>query len=492
MRRFLWLITATLSIGFADASASADPYRYAFGGFGGPQFLSGGDVFSFEREIGYGVMLGHRVADRWQIGLALSWLELKNDTAGADTTVAFDGLSPATPVTFDATRVSLTAERLLFDPASVLNVKLGAGGGLLIWKMIDPETDRSLAVTGKKNQITDFAATELILTGLAGVEFRPLPQLRLGVTGTADYLTGGGADFSSDVNSGRDRLLLGAHVSFSLLFGSSLPKTEWRSDEVWPAQPAVSSGPASSGVPPESQRDSDADGVPDALDKCAMTVRGVEVDRFGCPLDGDRDGVPDGLDDCPDTPAEARGRVDIYGCPVDSDFDGIPDYLDACPGNPMGAAVDDRGCPVDSDADGVPDGLDDCPYTIAGVEVDRYGCIDMSMFAEPMVLNIDYPPGSFEIDPNNKKRVEKLANLLSFVTDIKLEINGYTDNIGTDQANEALSEKRARRVMEFLIANGVSPDRMRAYGRGEKNFVADNQTAEGRARNRRIEIVFYR
>ncbi|MCB2230175.1 OmpA family protein [bacterium] len=492
MRRFLLSLALGLIV-ISTATASTGPYRYALGGFGGPVMLTGGDVFSFDSELGYGAMLGHRVADKWQIGLAVSWYELKNDTSGADTTVAFDGISPATPVTFDATRISLTAEHLFLDPGGAFNVKLGAGGGLLIWNMLDPETNRTLEVTGNKDQATDFSATELILTGVAGFEIRPLPQLCLGVTGTADYLTGGGADFSSDVNSGRDRLLVGANVSFTLLFGSNKPKTEWRSDEVWPTQPsAESAGSGAPVIPGETRRDSDADGVPDALDKCPMTVRGVEVDRFGCPLDSDRDGVPDGLDDCPDTPPEARGKVDIYGCPVDSDFDGIPDYRDACPGNQPGAAVDATGCPIDSDGDGVPDGLDDCPFTLTGIEVDRYGCIDMSMFSEPMVLNIDYPPGSFEIDPNNKKRVEKLANLLNFVTDIKLEINGYTDNIGTEQANEALSEKRARRVMEFLITQGISADRIKAYGRGEQNFVASNQTAEGRAKNRRIEIVFYR
>lgn len=493
MRRVLVFLTALTVVLTTTAAAFDTGYRYSLGGCGGPVMLSGGDVFNFDSDIGYGVVLGHRIASRWQVGLAVSWYELKNDTAGADTTVAFDGLTPATAATFDAARIALTAERLLFNPQSIVNVKLGAGGGLLIWKMLDPETNRTLSVTGNKDQATDFSATELILTGLAGVELRPLPQLALGLTGTADYMTGGGAEFASEVNAGRDRFLIGANVSFTLLFGSPRPQAQWRSDEVWPTQPAIASRRTTSTAPvSETTRDSDADGVPDALDKCPMTPRGVEVDQFGCPIDTDGDGVPDGLDDCPDTPAEARGQVDIHGCPVDSDFDGIPDYLDACPNNPVGAEVDDTGCPIDTDGDGVPDGLDDCPHTLPGVDVDRYGCIDLSMFSEPMVLNIDYPPGSFEIDPNNKKRVEKLANLLNFVTDIKLEINGYTDNIGTDQANQALSEKRARRVMEFLITQGIAADRIKAYGRGETNFVADNQTAEGRAKNRRIEIVFYR
>jgi outer membrane protein OmpA-like peptidoglycan-associated protein len=184
--------------------------------------------------------------------------------------------------------------------------------------------------------------------------------------------------------------------------------------------------------------------------------------------------------------------VDIHGCPIDSDFDGVPDYLDACPFNEVGAWVDENGCPTDADGDGVPDGLDDCPYTLTGVDVDKYGCIDLSMFSKPMVLNIDYLPGSFEIDPHTKERLKKLAGVLNFLPDIKIEIHGYTDNIGTEVANRNLSEKRAARVRDYLVSLGVAKDRMKVFGRGEANFVASNDTAEGRAKNRRIELIFYR
>ena len=88
--------------------------------------------------------------------------------------------------------------------------------------------------------------------------------------------------------------------------------------------------------------------------------------------------------------------------------------------------------------------------------------------------------------------LKRLAGILNFVTDIRLEINGYTDNVGTGSANQALSEKRARRVRDFLVANGVDTERITVFGRGETNFVASNQTAEGRAKNRRIEIVFHK
>ena len=238
--------------------------------------------------------------------------------------------------------------------------------------------------------------------------------------------------------------------------------------------------------------DSDQDGVPDDQDDCPLNEPGVKVDRHGCPLDTDFDGVPDGLDHCPNTDREAGNLVDVYGCAIDSDFDGIPDFADNCPHNRIGAQVDSQGCPLDSDKDGVPDGLDDCPYTLSGVEVDRNGCIDLSIIDKPLILNIDYLPGSFEVDPHNIKKLKRLARLLNFIEDVRMEINGYTDNIGTTLANRKLSLRRAARVKEYLVSYGVNAARFKLFGQGETNFVASNDTSKGRNKNRRIEIVFYK
>ncbi len=118
--------------------------------------------------------------------------------------------------------------------------------------------------------------------------------------------------------------------------------------------------------------DDDGDGVPNALDKCPDTPKGVQVYSDGCPVDLDQDGVPDYLDQCPNTPPGTP--VDSRGCPLDSDGDGVPDHLDQCPGTPQGVKVDARGCPLDSDGDGVPDYLDQCPGTPRGQAVDERGC----------------------------------------------------------------------------------------------------------------------
>jgi len=118
--------------------------------------------------------------------------------------------------------------------------------------------------------------------------------------------------------------------------------------------------------------DSDHDGVPDFRDKCPGTPKGAKVDKYGCAIDSDHDGVPDSFDKCPNTPFGVK--VDKNGCPLDADSDGVPNYLDKCPGTPIGVQVDSVGCPLDSDHDGVPDYLDKCPNTAPGVRVDSHGC----------------------------------------------------------------------------------------------------------------------
>ena len=74
---------------------------------------------------------------------------------------------------------------------------------------------------------------------------------------------------------------------------------------------------------------------------------------------------------------------------------------------------------------------------------------------------------------------------------LKIEINGYTDALGSARGNKKLSEERARAVMDYLLDKGVSADRMKYAGFGEdpKYFIGDNSTPEGRQKNRRVEIV---
>ena len=73
--------------------------------------------------------------------------------------------------------------------------------------------------------------------------------------------------------------------------------------------------------------------------------------------------------------------------------------------------------------------------------------------------------------------------------DLKLQVEGFTDSIGSDEYNLELSEKRADSVRAYLISNGVSPDHVTAQGFGKSNPVADNDTAEGRKLNRRVDMI---
>ncbi len=238
-------------------------------------------------------------------------------------------------------------------------------------------------------------------------------------------------------------------------------------------------------------KDEDGDGVTDDLDACPATPAGWNVDSRGCPLDGDGDGVPDGKDRCPGTPQGAT--VDANGCPSDSDLDGVFDGVDKCPNTLAGVKVDANGCPLDSDFDGVPDGTDKCPGTPRGSKVDANGCPEAAQLFTPekktlVLKDVNFETNSAKLTADSKLTLDKVAESLKAYPDVRVEIGGHTDEQGDATHNYQLSQQRAQAVMDYLQARGVDGSQLKAKGYGEKNPVASNDTKEGRAENRRVEL----
>ncbi len=208
----------------------------------------------------------------------------------------------------------------------------------------------------------------------------------------------------------------------------------------------------------------------------------------GAAADADGDGVPNDKDKCPTTPP---GRtVDTDGCELDSDGDGVVDGDDQCPGTPAGMAVNSRGCPLDSDGDGVPDYQDECPDTEAGAKVDAKGCYIELEEEVTIDMSIEFATDRAEIRDDHIAELNRAVNFLRQYPTTKAVIEGHTDSDGADAYNQGLSERRAKAVYDYLINEaGIDAARLTWAGFGESRPIADNGTAAGKQRNRRVTAV---
>ncbi len=238
--------------------------------------------------------------------------------------------------------------------------------------------------------------------------------------------------------------------------------------------------------PPPPPTDTDKDGIIDSLDKCP-TVPGV-AKYDGCPIpDRDKDGINDEDDKCPDVAGLAR----YQGCPIpDTDKDGINDEEDKCP-NVAGVARY-QGCPVpDTDADGVNDEDDKCPNLKGTVE--NQGCPEITPEVkkkmEIAAKNILFITGSAKLNSKSFKGLNDVVAIMKENPDMLLAIDGHTDNVGSDEKNQVLSENRANSVKTYLVSKGIDDSRITATGHGETMPIADNKTAAGRQQNRRSELT---
>jgi len=234
------------------------------------------------------------------------------------------------------------------------------------------------------------------------------------------------------------------------------------------ACPDVAGKPEFKGCP-----DTDGDGIIDKDDKCPTEAGKKELN--GCP-DKDGDGITDKEDKCPD----AAGKKELGGCP-DKDGDGIADKDDACPD--MAGPASLNGCP-DKDGDGVADKDDQCP-DVAGPASNK-GCPEAPKFELYKVVY--FGSDRSVVITKYTKDLDEVANILKENVEVSVSVEGHADSQGPDNYNMRLSEKRADYVINYLAKKGIDKSRLVKAFFGETKPAADNNTAEGRAQNRRVEI----
>jgi outer membrane protein OmpA-like peptidoglycan-associated protein len=191
----------------------------------------------------------------------------------------------------------------------------------------------------------------------------------------------------------------------------------------------------------------------------------------------------------------------IVASDPDADGDGIPIPQDKCPKDveDFDNFRDDDGCPdKDNDQDGIPDSQDKCPLkpeTVNGVEDDD-GCPDegsarvvVSKTKLELADRIFFQPGKDTLKRKSYPILKQVAAALKAHFTVRLvQIEGHTDDRGDGEMNVDLSERRARRVLEFLVKHGVASHRLKAVGFGPKKPIASNKTGAGRSKNRRVEF----
>jgi outer membrane protein OmpA-like peptidoglycan-associated protein len=106
-----------------------------------------------------------------------------------------------------------------------------------------------------------------------------------------------------------------------------------------------------------------------------------------------------------------------------------------------------------------------------------------------VALYIQFDTGRHELKPEAQAVIREIVTMLRQAPKLKLSIEGHTDNVGNPADNLALSERRAQSVLQAIVKEGIEPSRLRAVGYGQERPIADNRTEEGRAKNRRVELV---
>lgn len=251
----------------------------------------------------------------------------------------------------------------------------------------------------------------------------------------------------------------------------------------------------------------------DNIDKCPNTKNGIKVNAFGCSdyqLDDDNDTVSNAYDICIDT--NINESVDENGCSqyqIDDDSDTIFNALDICPNTDTNLSVNEKGCAknqLDSDEDNITDDIDLCPNTAIGTNIDETGC-EKIIISIAGFEDIQFEHASTKLTKKSKATLGRLAKDLKKHPNYNVNVEGHTSNgyrswkskkvpsyVKSEESikrylNTKISQKRADVVKKYLIKIGTDKAVITARGFGPDKPKATNETSEGRAKNRRVEIV---
>jgi len=215
--------------------------------------------------------------------------------------------------------------------------------------------------------------------------------------------------------------------------------------------------------------DTDGDGIPDSRDMCILDPEDADgyLDDDGCPdVDNDLDGIADAADKCPNEPEDPDGYEDADGCPdLDNDKDTVADLDDKCP-NEAGPPGGDRpGCPLKSSL-----------VVVTDKEIKITQQIHFE-FNKDVIRKESFPI------------LDAVVEVLVRIPEMRIEIQGHTDNKGSAAYNLKLSDRRAASVRRYLVNKGISTDRLVSHGYGMTRPLVPNDTEQNRALNRRVQFM---
>lgn len=166
------------------------------------------------------------------------------------------------------------------------------------------------------------------------------------------------------------------------------------------------------------------------------------------------------------------GGLICYAQDGDEDGDGVFDRRDRCPDTPANTPVDHHGCP-----------LPQYPASVKPAEPEAAKSEVITLSSSVL-----FAYNKSELTPAARTELDSLMPKLQSADVVSVKVVGHTDSQGSDAYNQKLSERRASSVAAYLLSRGLAPNKLTSEGKGESQPVADNDTEEGRAQNRRVEL----